>query len=48
MRYAVLSDVHGNKPALDAVLEDARSQGIENIIVAGDYLWFLPVSLSEG
>ncbi len=37
MRYAVISDVHGNKPALDAVLEDARSQGIENFIVAGDY-----------
>jgi len=37
MRYAVLSDVHGNKPALDAVLDDARSQGIENFIVAGDY-----------
>lgn len=37
MRYAVLSDVHGNKPALDAVLSDARSQGVESFIVAGDY-----------
>ena len=25
MRYAVISDIHGNKPALDAVLEDARA-----------------------
>jgi predicted phosphodiesterase len=37
MRYAVISDIHGNKPALDAVLSDARSQGIESFIVAGDY-----------
>ena len=37
MRYAVISDIHGNKPALDAVLSDARSQGLESFIVAGDY-----------
>jgi len=27
MRYALLSDVHGNRPALDAVLADIRARG---------------------
>ena len=29
MRYAVISDVHGNMDALEAVLADARKQGAE-------------------
>lgn len=37
MKYAVLSDVHGNAPALQKVLEDAKRRGIENFIFAGDY-----------
>ena len=37
MKYAVISDIHGNKPALDAVLADAKRQGITDFIFAGDY-----------
>ena len=37
MRYAILSDVHGNKPALDAVLNDAyRRRGLDGLIFLGD------------
>ena len=37
MRYAVISDIHGNKPAMDAVLADAKQQGVKDFIFAGDY-----------
>lgn len=37
MKYAVVSDIHGNYPALKAVLEDAKEQGISGFIFAGDY-----------
>ena len=37
MKYAVISDIHGNYPALQAVLEDAKKQGISHYIFAGDY-----------
>ena len=37
MRYAVISDIHGNLPAFDAVLADAGSRGIDSFIIAGDY-----------
>ena len=37
MKYAVLSDIHGNAPALKAVLEDVKKQGITVFIIAGDY-----------
>ncbi len=37
MRYAILSDIHGNLPALEAVLQDARAQGAEHFLFAGDY-----------
>ena len=36
MKIAVMSDVHGFSPALQAVLEDIRTQEIEQILVAGD------------
>ncbi len=36
MRLAVLSDVHGNLPALKAVLQDARQHDVAGVIVAGD------------
>jgi predicted phosphodiesterase len=35
-RLAVLADIHGNLPALEAVLADAARQGVERFIVAGD------------
>ena len=37
MKYAVISDVHGNYPALKAVLEDAERRGITHFLFAGDY-----------
>lgn len=36
MRLAIISDIHGNLPALEAVLEDAARQGAERIVVNGD------------
>jgi predicted phosphodiesterase len=32
-----LFDVHGNLPALEAVLADARSAGVERFVLGGDY-----------
>jgi len=37
---ALLYDVHGNLPALDAVLEDARAQGAQKFVLGGDYALF--------
>ena len=37
MKYAVISDVHGNYPALEAVLKDAARQGADGYLFAGDY-----------
>jgi predicted phosphodiesterase len=36
MRYAVLSDIHGRREKLAAVLNDARLRGAEQIISLGD------------
>jgi putative phosphoesterase len=36
MRLAVLSDTHGNLPALEAVLMDIRRHDVDGIVVAGD------------
>ena len=38
MRIAVISDVHGNFPALQAVLADIAAQGITDIVNLGDVL----------
>jgi predicted phosphodiesterase len=37
MRLAILADIHGNLPALRAVLEDVRQQEAERVVVAGDF-----------
>ena len=37
MKYAIIADIHGNYPALAAVLQDAKEQGAEGYIFAGDY-----------
>ena len=37
MKIAVISDIHGNLPALNAVLADAKKQGVAEYIFAGDY-----------
>lgn len=42
MRIAVLADVHANRPALEAVLDDADLAGAERIVVAGDLVGYGP------
>ena len=37
---ALLFDIHGNLPALDAVLEDARARGADSWLLGGDYAVF--------
>jgi|GEM_PF-5656936 len=36
MKYAILSDIHGNLTALKAVLEDVEKQAAESLICLGD------------
>ena len=36
MRVAAISDIHGNLPALDAVLADIAEANVDAIVVAGD------------
>ena len=36
MRVAALYDIHGNLPALEAVLADVESEQVDAIVVAGD------------
>src|SRR5574338_725902 len=36
MRVAVLNDIHGNLPAVEAVLEDLRREPVDRIVVGGD------------
>ncbi|HZJ09319.1 MAG TPA: metallophosphoesterase family protein [Trueperaceae bacterium] len=36
MRIAVIADVHGNLPALDAVLADVADQRVDGLVVNGD------------
>ena len=37
MKYAIISDVHGNAHALRLALEDARREGAQGFLFAGDY-----------
>lgn len=41
-RVAILADVHGNLPALEAVLADLRAQGLRQAIVLGDIVGYGP------
>jgi hypothetical protein len=36
MRVAALYDIHGNLPALEAVLQDVRQADVDQIVVGGD------------
>ncbi|RME09370.1 MAG: metallophosphoesterase [Ardenticatenia bacterium] len=36
MKLAILSDIHGNQPALEAVLEDLQREAPDYVVVAGD------------
>ena len=38
-RAAALADVHGNAPALAAVLDDVRAAGVDLVVSCGDLLW---------
>ena len=38
MRLAVISDIHGNAPALEAVLQDIRAENVNGILVGGDVI----------
>jgi len=42
MPLALLYDVHGNLPALEAVLADAREAGADGFVLGGDYALFGP------
>lgn len=36
MRVAALYDIHGNLPALEAVLHDVRDAGVDHVVIGGD------------
>ena len=38
MRFAAIADIHGNAPALEAVLADIRAQSVTDIVNLGDHL----------
>ena len=38
MRVAALYDIHANLPALEAVADDIRSTGVDQVVVGGDVL----------
>lgn len=40
MRIGVLGDIHGNAPALGAVLQQARKEGVEQLVVTGDLVGY--------
>lgn len=42
MRLAIFSDVHGNLPALDAVVEDIRRQQVDAVYCLGDLVGYAP------
>ena len=39
MRVAALADVHGNAPALSAVLEEVEQAAVDLIVFGGDLTW---------
>lgn len=44
MRIAIISDVHGNYPALVSVIEDAAANRVDKFIFIGDYIFDTPFS----
>ena len=46
MRRALISDIHGNLEALEAVLADIRSAGISEILCLGDLSDTGPIRVS--
>jgi predicted phosphodiesterase len=39
---AILSDIHGNRPALEAVLVEAAKLGVRRMLVLGDVIGYGP------
>ena len=42
MRVAIFSDIHGNLPALEAVLDDIHRQGVDAAYCLGDLVGYAP------
>lgn len=42
MRYAIISDIHGNAEALQAVLNDIKERSIDSIVCLGDIVGYYP------
>lgn len=40
MKYAILSDIHANLPALTRVLEECAREGIEDFLICGDVVGY--------
>ncbi len=40
MKVGILSDIHGNDVALEAVLADARSMGVKHLLILGDIVGY--------
>jgi Icc-related predicted phosphoesterase len=39
VKVAALYDVHGNLPALDAVLAEMHEEGVDIVVFGGDLVW---------
>jgi len=46
MRVALLADIHGNSPALQAVLTDVKKQGVDQLWCLGDVFGYGPLPVS--
>ena len=42
MRYAIVSDIHANRQAWDAVFKDIQKQGVDDILCLGDVVGYGP------
>ncbi len=42
MKIALISDIHGNLPALEAVLAELNAEGVDEIVCLGDVALFGP------
>ena len=38
MRVAAIYDIHGKRPALEAVLRDIRRAAVDQVVVGGDII----------
>jgi predicted phosphodiesterase len=40
--FAILSDIHGNRPALEAVFAETETLGVKRMLVLGDVIGYGP------